>query len=236
LHFSLWTKSSICFCLRANCVSSSVNHLFPSFALFFFFLLLAILGALYIRTLIPYLWYVLQIFLVPLWLFAICLLYPIKQMQLLLLAAHALLLVKSNGLSVSPLPSPSTWHHWPILFFFVLVVVMVLGVKLRASQVLHQLFCVGYFQDRVSQTICPCWLQTSILLMVSVSQVVRIRGKSHQYPATQASFLFFFIHMCIQCLGHFSPRPHALPTTNPTPSFSPPHPLDTRQKLFCPYL
>jgi hypothetical protein len=36
---------------------------------------------------------------------------------------------------------------------------------------------------------------------------------------------FYFIHMCIQCLGHFSPLP-------PLP-LSPPHPLDTQQKLFC---
>jgi hypothetical protein len=48
------------------------------------------------------------------------------------------------------------------------------------------------------------------------------------------AFLFFiilysFIHMCIHCLGHFSPLP-------PAPLFSPPHPLTSRQSLFCPYL
>jgi hypothetical protein len=41
-------------------------------------------------------------------------------------------------------------------------------------------------------------------------------------------FSFYFIHMCIQCLGHFSPLPPAL-TFNPQP-------LATREKLFCPYL
>jgi hypothetical protein len=35
--------------------------------------------------------------------------------------------------------------------------------------------------------------------------------------------------MCMQCLGHFPPLP--APST-----FSLPHPLATRQKLFCPYL
>jgi hypothetical protein len=44
---------------------------------------------------------------------------------------------------------------------------------------------------------------------------------------------FFLIHMCIQCLGHFSPLPHTIP--NPF-SPQPPHPLDSWQKLFCPYL
>jgi hypothetical protein len=32
-------------------------------------------------------------------------------------------------------------------------------------------------------------------------------------------FIYLFIYMCIQCLGHFSPLT----------------PLDTQQKLFCPY-
>jgi hypothetical protein len=56
-------------------------------------------------------------------------------------------------------------------------------------------------------------------------------------------FLFiYFICMCIQCLSHFSPSSHPLPqplSLHPTPSLTPqtpPHHLDTRQKLFCPYL
>jgi hypothetical protein len=44
------------------------------------------------------------------------------------------------------------------------------------------LFCVGYFQDRVSQTICLGWLQTAILL-ISASSVARITG---QHWATDA--------------------------------------------------
>jgi hypothetical protein len=48
-------------------------------------------------------------------------------------------------------------------------------------------------------------------------------------------YLFFIIHMCIQGLGHFSPLPPhpPLPPTPPPPS--PPYPLNTQQKLFCPY-
>jgi hypothetical protein len=40
------------------------------------------------------------------------------------------------------------------------------------------LFDDGFFQDRVSRTICPCWLWTMILL-ISASWVVRITGMSH---------------------------------------------------------
>jgi hypothetical protein len=48
-------------------------------------------------------------------------------------------------------------------------------------------------------------------------------------------FNFYFIHMCIQCLGHFSPLPPPPPLTSPN-SLPPPHPLATWQRLFCPYL
>jgi hypothetical protein len=40
-------------------------------------------------------------------------------------------------------------------------------------------------------------------------------------------FLYSFIHMCIHYLGHFSPLP---------PAPHSPHPLTSRQKLFCPFL
>jgi hypothetical protein len=42
--------------------------------------------------------------------------------------------------------------------------------------------CDGFFQDRVSRTICPGWPPTSILL-ISVSWVASITGMSHWYPA-----------------------------------------------------
>jgi hypothetical protein len=31
--------------------------------------------------------------------------------------------------------------------------------------------------------------------------------------------IFFIIHMCIQCLGHFSPLPYALPCPLPLPQY-----------------
>jgi hypothetical protein len=61
---------------------------------------------------------------------------------------------------------------WFFFFFFFLVV---LGFELRASHLLGRhftiwvtlpaLFLIVYFQDRVSQTICPGWLPTMILLI-----------------------------------------------------------------------
>jgi hypothetical protein len=50
------------------------------------------------------------------------------------------------------------------------------------------LLCDGFFQDRVSWTICPRWPPTSILL-ISASWVARITGESHWHPASK-SFLF----------------------------------------------
>jgi hypothetical protein len=65
------------------------------------------------------------------------------------------------------------------------------GVELRALCLLDRhsttwttpvaLFCVGYFQDRVSCTIYLGWLQITILL-ISASWVARITGVSHWHP------------------------------------------------------
>jgi hypothetical protein len=55
------------------------------------------------------------------------------------------------------------------LFYFIIYFV-VLGFELKASYLLGRhsttwaLFCVGYFWDGISWTICPDWLWTSILL------------------------------------------------------------------------
>jgi hypothetical protein len=40
-----------------------------------------------------------------------------------------------------------------------------LGKYSTTLATLPALFCVGYFQDRVSQTVSPSWLQTRILLI-----------------------------------------------------------------------
>jgi hypothetical protein len=57
----------------------------------------------------------------------------------------------------------------------------VLGFALMAytlSQSTSPFFVMGFFQDRVSQTICLGWLRTAILKF-SASQVARITGVSH---------------------------------------------------------
>jgi hypothetical protein len=78
-------------------------------------------------------------------------------------------------------------------FFFA-----VLGFKLRASCLLGRcsttritpsvLFCAGYFQDRVSQTLCPGWPRT-VILLIFASWVARITGVSHWPPAKKPFFL-----------------------------------------------
>jgi hypothetical protein len=52
----------------------------------------------------------------------------------------------------------------------------------------HVLFYDGLFWDRVLRTICPGWLQTTILL-ISVSWVTRITDVSYQCPASYYDFL-----------------------------------------------
>jgi hypothetical protein len=65
------------------------------------------------------------------------------------------------------------------IFFFI-----VLEFELRVYTLSHfaTLFCVGFFQDRVSGIICPSWIRTKILL-ISASWVARIIGVSHWCPA-----------------------------------------------------
>jgi hypothetical protein len=43
---------------------------------------------------------------------------------------------------------------------------------------------LGTFQDRVSQTICPSWFWTLILVISASSWVDGIIGMSHQCPAS----------------------------------------------------
>jgi hypothetical protein len=69
-------------------------------------------------------------------------------------------------------------------FFF-----SVLGLELRISTLSHSTspFLWRDFQDRVSRTIGPGWLQTKILL-ISTSWAARITGMSHWRPAEVASY------------------------------------------------
>jgi hypothetical protein len=54
------------------------------------------------------------------------------------------------------------------------------------------LLCVGYFQDRVLQTLCLDWLWTEILL-ISASWVSRITDISHQHPAIKFHLAILFL-------------------------------------------
>jgi hypothetical protein len=66
-----------------------------------------------------------------------------------------------------------------------------LGFELKAYFLNHSnqsFFCVVFFQDRVSTTICPGWLQTAILL-ISDTWVARRTGVNHWCPACFCKFL-----------------------------------------------
>jgi hypothetical protein len=63
-----------------------------------------------------------------------------------------------------------------------------------------------------------------------------IRNSKQKFRFGKCYFFYYFIiHMCIQGLGHFSPLPPPPPLPPTLPPPSPPHPLNTQQKLFCPY-
>jgi hypothetical protein len=65
----------------------------------------------------------------------------------------------------------------PFLFF------AVLGFELRTYTFNHSTnpFCIRYFWDRVSRTVCLGWLWTEILL-ISASWVARIIGVEPPVP------------------------------------------------------
>jgi hypothetical protein len=57
-----------------------------------------------------------------------------------------------------------------------------LGRRCTSWTTLPALFCVGYFQDRVSWNACPSWPWT-IVLLISASQVAGIIDMSHWHLA-----------------------------------------------------
>jgi hypothetical protein len=64
------------------------------------------------------------------------------------------------------------------LFFFFFAV---LGLELRAFTLRHSpipIFCDRVFWDRASQTICPGWFRT-VILLIFASWVARMTGVSH---------------------------------------------------------
>jgi hypothetical protein len=100
-----------------------------------------------------------------------------------------------EGVCVSPSESPPTWRYLYVCLVFCclfqhfpLPPVRCLGQASAAHKTIHFVLHVGYFQDRVSQTISPGWLQT-VILLISASQVGRITGVSHWHPAHLLQFL-----------------------------------------------
>jgi hypothetical protein len=83
----------------------------------------------------------------------------------------------------------------PLQFFeFVLFVFLEFELSTLWATPLS-LFCVGYFQGRVTPTICLGWLWTKILL-IAVSWVARIIGMSHQCLAKKKKKdAIFFIYL-----------------------------------------
>jgi hypothetical protein len=89
----------------------------------------------------------------------------------------------------------------------------VLGSELRVSCLLGRytitwvtppaLFCVEYFRDRVSRTICLSWPQTAIFL-ISASWVARIIGVRHWHLA-QLPFIWAKAQMMASELTDFTP-------------------------------
>jgi hypothetical protein len=78
------------------------------------------------------------------------------------------------------------WPRWVIFFFFWQYQSLNSGPQCLLGRHYHLShsalpFCVWYFQDRVSWTICPGWSQTLILL-VSAFWVARTTGMGHQCP------------------------------------------------------
>jgi hypothetical protein len=73
-------------------------------------------------------------------------------------------------------------------------------------------------------------LHTKLQLFISMTLLQNksfLKNIQLKYPLKVYIYFSFIIHMCIQGLVHFSPLPPPPP--------SPPHPLNTQQKLFCPY-
>jgi hypothetical protein len=83
----------------------------------------------------------------------------------------------------------------------------------------HQSFFVmGFFRDRVLQTICLGWLQT-VILLISASLVARITDRTHQHPAENFYFktILIFRHSSFGITGfsHLLDRHYTIWSTSP---------------------
>jgi hypothetical protein len=101
----------------------------------------------------------------------------------------------------------------------------VINVSFVWSENLHK-------QNHTECTLVPCFFSLgtylkNFFIFCQASFFLKFFLPSFATPLSFLAFWFFsFIHMCIQCLGHFSSLP-------PASSFpSPPYSLASRQKLF----
>jgi hypothetical protein len=78
---------------------------------------------------------------------------------------------------------------------FVFIPFVVLGLELKAFTLSHSTshFLWWVFRDRVSQTLCPGWLRTTILL-ISASWVATITGVSYWHLAKNKFFIIQELH------------------------------------------
>jgi hypothetical protein len=93
----------------------------------------------------------------------------------------------------------------------------------------------GFVQEITNISLSFIYLKNIIACPHSPNEFINENENLKAHHQSQLYF-FFIIHMSIQGLDHFSPLPPPppLPPTLPLPF--PPHPLDTQQKLFFPYL
>jgi hypothetical protein len=105
----------------------------------------------------------------------------------------------------------------------------------------HKNVLFSNFENKRLVKICLDYKDTNfecfLFLLVCVSLYMSAYPRVSAYPLEKPCLFFFsfIIHMCIRGLVHFSPLPPPppLPLTSPPPSL--PYPLNTQQKLFCPY-
>jgi hypothetical protein len=86
----------------------------------------------------------------------------------------------------------TTWPLEPLTALFCIIIFFfaVLWLELRTYILSHSnspFFCDGFFQDRVSWTVCLGWLRT-VMLLISASWVARSTSVSHQHPACIGCF------------------------------------------------
>jgi hypothetical protein len=74
-----------------------------------------------------------------------------------------------------------------IIVIIIIIIIIIIGgtgvwtYGLHLEPLYQSYICAGYFQDRVSKTICLGWPRTMILL-ISASWVAKMTGVSHLAP------------------------------------------------------